>query len=383
MIKVMKVAFNARTLSAPQLRGWSRYASNLLRELSHAGVQIYLFSDRKLNEELLKDCSKKNLEVIVKRGFLYLDWEQRVLPSLCEEYNIDILHCPINYGLPIRRNWKQVLTLHDAIEKAFYDQFKSLLEKMSFEHLYIRGLHKLSQACSDKIITVSHHAASDLQKYYGVSPKKVEVIYEAADPIFNQSVNKEGIDLKTKFNIGEEYLFYVGGLEKRKNIEFLFQAIAQSVHKPMLVVAGGGVEIDFFRKLSTQLGISQRVKFLGWVEDKDLPSLYHHARAFVYPSLYEGFGLQLVEAMAQSCPVLCANVTSLPEIWGTDEGTFDPTNIKSLASLVDRVMVDESYYNKLKEWSSERHKDFSWSKTAQKTIDLYRSLLESQSETTP
>ena len=122
----MKVAFNARTLSAPQLRGWSRYTSNLVRELTQLGVKVYLFSDRPLNEDMLKGCDSQNLVLVSERGYLYLDWEQRILPQLCQTYPIDILHCPINYGLPWRKNCPQVLTLHDAIEKVFYEKEKSI-----------------------------------------------------------------------------------------------------------------------------------------------------------------------------------------------------------------------------------------------------------------
>ena len=380
MIEVMKVSFNARTLSAPLLLGWSRYSSNLIRELCLAGVKVYLFSDRKLNEELLKGCSKDNVEVVVKSGLLYIDWEQRVLASLCKEYQIDILHCPINYGLPIYRNWKQVLTLHDAIEKAFYDPHKSFFEKISFDHLYVRALHRLAQNSSDKIITVSKHAALDIEKFYGVSSNKIEVIYEAADPIFTKEPMFSKEDLKKKFNLSEDYLFYVGGFEKRKNIEFLLEALSKTKKNSLLAIAGGGAEINELRSLSIKMGISHRVKLLGWVEDQFLPSLYHYARALVYPSFYEGFGLQIVEAMAQSCPVLCSNQTSLPEVWGSELGTFDPCDREGLSSLLDKVVEDEQFYQGLKAWSCKRHQNFSWKKTAQETIKVYESLL-SQSET--
>ncbi|MCJ8275557.1 MAG: glycosyltransferase family 4 protein [Bdellovibrionales bacterium] len=374
----MKVAFNARTLSAHQLRGWSRYASNLIRELSYLDLEIYLFSDRPLNEDLLKGVQKEKLKVIVKRGFLYVDFEQRLLPQLCDEHSFDILHCPINYGLPFRKNCKQVLTLHDAIEKAYYDQFKSLAEKLSLGHLYVRGLHKLSQSRSDRIITVSEHAKRDIVEHYRVSEEKIQVIYEAADPIFQKEIKETREDLQRKWGVQGDYLFYVGGFEKRKNLYFLLQTLSFMNPKPQLLIAGGGSEINSYRDKVISMDLQDKVKFLGWVEDEDLPLLYKEAKALVYPSFYEGFGLQVVEAMAMGCPVLCSDRTSLPEIWGNEEGLFDPTNGKSLAQQIEALVNDSGYEKSLRDWSKKRSQDFSWKMTALQTLDLYRSLLQSR-----
>lgn len=362
----MKIAFNARTLATDQVRGWSRYTSHLITELSNLGVDLYLFTDREINQSLLSQANQKKIQVVRKSGFSYIDWEQRVLPKLCSQHKIDILHCPINYGLPLFKQCKQVLSLHDAIEVAFYGQNKTFKECLNTRSLYMRALYKISQLASDAIITVSHHAKSDLIKYYSLPEDKIHVIYEASDL---------PVDKSDSYGFKNPYFFYVGGFEERKNIPFLIEAFAKlSKLNVDLVLAGGG-DTSSLQALVEDLGIKERVHFTGWVEDKNLYNLYKHAHAFVYPSYYEGFGLQIVEAMSADCPVLCSDKTSLPEIYGFKDGTFDPNDISSLVQLMERSFNDK-FYQQLKEWSAKRKDKFSWEKTARQTLTVYESLLE-------
>ena len=370
------MGFNARTLSAPQLRGWSRYTSNLCRELTGLGVQVYLLSDRELNPQWLKGFDRENLKVVVKKGKFYLHWEQIVLPQLCKSYGLDVLHCPINYGLPLFSSCPKILTLHDAIAEAFYNPDKSLGEKLSFNHNYLKALNALSQWSSDKVITVSHHAKRDLERYFGIPSEKIEVIHEAADPQFSQAPVRGREELHEKWGIRDPYFFYVGGLEDRKNISFLLNSYSEfSHHQAQLIIAGGGVEVSHYRERVEKMGLQNRVHFLGWVEEEELPSLYRYAKAFIYPSLYEGFGLQIVEAMSLGVPVIASGETSLPEILQNEEATFDPRDKESLKALMERIFGDEDFCQKLRDHSLKRSQDFSWKKTAEQTKALYQKLV--------
>ena len=134
---MLQIGINARTLATQSIRGWSRYTANLIRELSHTEIMLYLFSDRTINESLLEGSNKKNIQIIIEKKKPYLLWEQMTLPKLCKEYQVDLLHCPIHFGLPFRGVCPQVVTLHDAIEIAFYDKKMSITEKMDLE-LYLR-----------------------------------------------------------------------------------------------------------------------------------------------------------------------------------------------------------------------------------------------------
>jgi len=180
-----------------------------------------------------------------------------------------------------------------------------------------------------------------------------------------------------KLGVHRPFLFYVGGFDDRKNIQFLLTAFAAAdLENASLVLAGTrspsqGRDLD---SLTRQLNISDRVSYLGWVDDYELAALYATAEAFVYPSRYEGFGLQLVEAMALGCPVLASDVTSLPEILGDGGETFPLDDPERLTQLLRRVMHDSAYREALSTRSRQRGQHFSWRKTASDTLDVYARL---------
>ncbi|MBY0383836.1 glycosyltransferase family 4 protein [bacterium] len=358
-VKTLKVGINARILDTQQLRGWSRYTVELVRGLLKKNIQVVLFSDKPINTSFF---AQQKPTVILQKGINYFDWEQRVLPLLAQNEKVDILHCPTNYGLPYFCKTKKILTLHDAIEKAFYDSRKTLLKRWSFEERKMRLYHRLSQIAADKIITVSHHAKNDLMKHYGIAEKKIAVIYEAAEDRFS-SINVKSIEeLKKKYShFIEDSLFYVGGLEDRKNIDTLVQAYRKSIQKKHLLVAGS----------NKQYQSTEKIHFMGYVEEEDLPSLYYHCYAFIYPSLYEGFGLQAVEAMKMKKAVIASENTSLREIIDNDDCLFDPYNEASITQKINWIF-DEKIAKDIEIKSYERSKIFSWDKCVEQTIQIYK-----------
>ncbi|MFI4874677.1 MAG: glycosyltransferase family 4 protein, partial [Blastopirellula sp. JB062] len=162
----------------------------------------------------------------------------------------------------------------------------------------------------------------------------------------------------------------------RKNLEFLLQAFAAANIKNVELALAGGDEKNLarLRRLATELGIDAAVRFLGRVDDADLPSLYRQALAFVYPSLEEGFGLQLCEAMSMACPILASNVTSLPEVLGDGGTLFSPTNVEQLAKLLYELAESASLQHSLAQKSMNRGKRFSWQETARLTRVVYQSV---------
>ncbi len=373
MIGAMRVGINARILDTEFLRGWSRYTVHLIEELQKLGTEIILFSDRPVQKKWF-DADK--IKLVVETGCNYLDWEQRILRKLCQQEKVDILHCPINFGLPLISSTKKVLTLHDAIEKAFYDQHKSFFKRWSPAERKMRLYHLLSQMAADHIITVSEHAKQDIVRHYRVSPQKITVIAEAASDFYNDQNVKPLAEIKKNYpHFREGGYFYVGGLEIRKNIEQLLRAYALSSRQRPLVLAGGTQEEQVkLRQLSQSLEISESVVFLPPVAESDLPSLYKYSYCFVYPSFYEGFGLQAVESMKMKKPVLAADNTSLKEVVGMDECLFDPYNTQQMAHKLDWIL-DKNIYEKTVQKCEQRALDFSWKKSAQQTMDVYKKVL--------
>ena len=204
------------------------------------------------------------------------------------------------------------------------------------------------------------------------------MIYEAADQHFHTPVpSPELTRVRVRHELTKPYFFYIGGWEQRKNVPFLLRAFAAANLDAVELVLAGGREQER-KSLSDQaeaLGIGKRLRLLNWVEDEDLPALYGAALAFVYPSEYEGFGLQLCEAMACGCPVLASDRTSLPEILGQGGDTFPLEDPGLLADKLRRVAGDEAYRNDLRARGRQRGSEFSWKRTAEQTVATYRSLV--------
>jgi hypothetical protein len=205
----------------------------------------------------------------------------------------------------------------------------------------------------------------------------VSVIYEAADPLFHRPVAAERVEgVRQKWDLSRPYFLYVGGWEKRKNVPFLLRAFAGLKVDTIDLVLAGGQEQQrpILTKLAEELGCVRRVRLLGYVPEADLPALYAGALAFVYPSEYEGFGLQVCEAMAVGCPVLVARATSLPEIAGSGGETFALDDPGELAGLLRRVADDDAFRADLSRRAKVRASDFSWDRAAAETVRVYQQL---------
>jgi|GEM_PF-538598 len=373
----MRIAVNARTLSTQSLRGWSRYTSNLFREMTHLGVEVFFFSDRSLNPDWLEGFKSSNLHVVVEKGINYVDWEQRVLPKMVERLRITLLHCPIHYGLPLRGKFKKILTLHDAIEVAYAEPRYSFKDRISYGHLHGKVLNYLSRKAADHIVTVSEYSKADICKFYGWPSQHATVVLEAADPVFKIENTLPRADIENQFSIRKPYFFYIGGLEDRKNIPFLIQGFSQMTSRSHdLVLAGGDSKNrENHRRLAMSLGCEARLHFLENVDEVYVPSLYRYAHCFVYPSLYEGFGLQLVEAMEMGCPVLTSSKTSLGEIYNFPEAWFDPEEGRQLTEKLNLSVADPEYFKTQAAYQQKRRKDFNWVKAAQETLNVYKAIL--------
>jgi glycosyltransferase involved in cell wall biosynthesis len=229
------------------------------------------------------------------------------------------------------------------------------------------------------VVTVSEYSRRDIIQFLGVPQDRVTVTYEAADRRFHQPITAEARQqVREKYRLPKQYLFYVGALEKRKNIPFLLKALAIASVPDLHVVLGGGnaQDCELLRQLAASLGIGDRVSLLGRVPDEDLPALYKEARAFVYPSEYEGFGLQICEALATGCPILVANATSLPEILGDGGDVFALDSPDQLAAMLVRLQGDADYRVDLQRRAQIRSGRFSWRDTAQRTLAVYELIRE-------
>jgi hypothetical protein len=215
-----------------------------------------------------------------------------------------------------------------------------------------------------------------------IPERKISVTYEAADGRFHQPVDEaDRRRIRSRYGLDDPYVFYVGGWEKRKNIPFLIRAFAQaSLDGVSLVLAGGrDKERAELVRLAESLNVTRSLKLLGWVDDEDLPALYAEALCFVFPSEYEGFGLQLCEAMATGCPVLAAKASCLPEILDGGGESFALNSVNELEGLLKQLTMNDDFRRDLVQRASMRAEAFSWKKTAIATKHVYERLKKGHS----
>lgn len=375
----MKIGFNARILSAPTLRGWSRYTINLLEHLADLEVDLVLYSDRPLHPDHLDRLPPERFRVAVAPPMRYLAFEQRWLPSRCAADRVDVLHAPFNFGLPWRSSCPRVLTLHDAILHRWKPDDAGRDLRSLPRALSVRLHHWIARRRAHAVIAVSEHARGDLVHTLGIPASRITVIPGAADPRFDVPVSGPArAGVRRRWHLENPYVLHVGGSEPRKNVPFLLHAFAAAEMGDVDLVLAGGADADrrSLESLAGELRIGGRLRFAGWVPEEHLPALYAEALCLVNPSEYEGFGLQLCEAMAVGCPVLAARATSLPEVLGRGGETFPLDSHVGLSGLLRRVAWEEGFRDALRDRGFRRSRIFSWNAAAEATLRVYESLAE-------
>jgi glycosyltransferase involved in cell wall biosynthesis len=374
--RLIRVAVNSRFLAASSLRGINRYTANLLAELSRLDVNLILLSDRPIHPSHLARLREGSFVECVSPPMRYWKWEQFWQPAEAARLQADILHCPCNFGLPWSAQCPTVLTLHDAIDKAYYAPQAGLRQKLTPDAMKIAFHHWVARTRCDRIITVSRHAKADIARHHRVAPGKIQVIYPGVEEKFFQAPGDEMLArVRHKYRLPDRFVFYVGGFEQRKNVGFLVRSFAGARLADVDLVLGGGTDAEraSLASLAASLGIEDQVHFTGWIDDEDLPAMYRSAECFVYPSEYEGFGLQILEALASGCPVIASDSTSLPEVVGNAGELYDSGNADSLAEKLRKAHARETHIDAGR--ARERARSFTWLRMADETRSLYAEVI--------
>ena len=286
---------------------------------------------------------------------------------------VDLFHAT-DHLLPRLSRVRSVFTLHDLVFR-FYPETHMPLNRW---FLTLMMPHFLRAA--DMVIAVSECTKRDAMRLYGLDEAKIRVIYEGVDPRF-RSADPETIEaVRARYGLPERFILSVGTIEPRKNLTTLLEAYRTlrdrgSDFKLVIVGRKGWLYEGFFRRLR-ELGLEGEVVFPGFVPDEDLPALYSAAELFVFPSLYEGFGLPPLEAMACGTPVVCSNAASLPEVVGNAAIMVDPYDVEGLAEAMHRVLADADLREELREKGLARARQFTWERTARETVAVYREVCE-------
>jgi glycosyltransferase involved in cell wall biosynthesis len=303
--------------------------------------------------------------------------QQWAIPRLLRHLRADLYHSPY-YLMPYRPGMPTVVTVYDLIPLLF-PQHASPMARLLFRWTTAMALRTAAH-----VITISQVTRRDLLAFYRLPPEKVMAIPLAADPCFYYPQPLAEVErVRRKYTLPEGYILYIGINKPHKNLKTLIGAWAQvrdsqfATHNWHLVIAGvWDSRYPEPRQRVEELGLENAVRFLGPVLEKDLPGLYAGAILFVFPSLYEGFGLPVLEAMACGTPVICSNTSSLPEITGEAALLVDPLEVDALASAIDRVLSAKTLRKELRDKGLSQVGNFSWRKTARETLKWYRVILE-------
>jgi len=288
---------------------------------------------------------------------------------------IDVFHGP-NHRLPARGLKGSVVTIHDLSVQRLPHLFR---KRSGWQRDFNKNKQVLDRA--DRIIAVSKCTAHDIIEFYGVSHEKIDVIYNGISEDFFQETDQEHIKkVREKYKIGSrDYLLFVGGPNPRKNAVSLLQSFAlmRAAHKDLLLVLVGemtrGTEQVY--QMIDKLMLGNSVIFSGSVPIESMRALYSQAAAFIYPSLYEGFGMPVLEAMACGAPVIASNTSSIPEVAGDAAVLINPTDIEALATSIETILKDQITREAMKSKGFTRAKLFSWEIAARQTLEVYKRCL--------
>jgi glycosyltransferase involved in cell wall biosynthesis len=365
----MKIAFDLRRIRNP---GIGRYMKCLTEAITaQAPENEYLLILPPDGQGLV---NAPNAQKICPRLKYYSLREQVELSRILSRHKVDLLHSP-HFLLPLLRPCPAVATIHDVIYLACPQDLPS-----SAGRFYYRTMMNACFRMAARIITDSEHSRNEIVRYLKANPAKIDVIYPGVDPGFQPITDAVQLDaVRSRFGIHREFVLCVGIYKLRKNHAGLLRAFRRFLESGMqaqLVIAGPMAEGEaVLCRLAAELGIAEHVVFTGFVNDADLRVLYSAARICVAPSLYEGFGFTVLEAMACGAPVVCSRATSLPEVAGKAVLYFDPQDAEEMADQLVRVFSDAALRASLIEQGRRNVQRFNWADTASRTLAVYHQAL--------
>lgn len=381
----MKICIDSRMYSYPG--GIARYIRSLINQYTNDINNDYLLigNEKKMKKfdkiKTAKNISTTNFKVSSSLGETS-STISKIKNRVMEQINYpikdindcDIFHAP-NFNFPLFYNGPLVVTIHDLTLLKFSD----LLLPNKMAYIYIKYMIKKAVEKSDMIITVSNNTKKDIVDWFDISEDKIKVIYNGIDEKFKKIENKNKIkEFKNKHDINSDYILSLGNIKPHKNLKRLIKAFAKVQNHNndiKLVITGKGeVLLDELREIIKKNDIENKVIFTGFLEDEELPLIYNAAELLIYPSLYEGFGIPPLEAMACGTPVVTSNKSSLPEVVGEAAILVDPYKIDDIADGILEVLNNKDLAKNLINKGYKRIQKFTWEKAAQETLEVYESV---------
>ena len=356
--------------------GIGTYVRNLLRHLSRLDSQTeYVILCR------VEDCGSveelgENFRSIPELARNYSISEQLRIPLDLRREGIDLFHAP-HYVLPPLTPCKSVVTIHDCIHLRFPQYLPNRLA-----YAYARSSMWVATHRSNRVLTVSEASKRDILRYFRIPEGKIDVIYNAIDERFGETPSPDEVErVRERYQLNAPYVLYAGNIKPHKNLERLIEAFhtlrqdGDLAHVKLLIIGDEISKYAALRRAVHRYKLHKHVRFFGFVPDKTLAVLYRLARVFVFPSLYEGFGLPPLEAMASGTPVITSDVSSLPEVVGDAALLIDPLDPAAIADAMRRVLMDSDLRETLRQKGLERVREFSWERSVRRVREIYGEVL--------
>jgi len=365
----MRVAIDARKLHD---FGIGTYIRNLLRHLAridHDTEFVLLCTEADLG---VAAQLGPNFRSVLEPAPNYSIREQIHVPWVLRRERPDLFHAP-HYVLPAAIHCNSVVTIHDCIHLMF-PQY--LPNRMAYA--YARAQMWTAAHRSDCILTVSDASKRDILHLFNIPPEKIVVVYNAIDAHFSVTPHPDAVArVRERYQLDHRFLLYVGNIKPHKNLVRLIEAFSElrtgDLEDLKLLIIGDEIsKLPALRHAVHRHKLHKHVRFLGYVPDDQLAVLYRLAAVFVFPSLYEGFGLPPLEAMASGTPVVVSNVSSLPEVVGDAAVLVDPHDIDSIVDGLRCVLTNPTRADEMRRKGLERAREFSWERSVARTLEVYK-----------
>jgi len=361
----MKILINA-TMLDDKPTGLGQYILNILNQFDKMGIKYSIFTSidiKKNNIKLIKTTKFVRPYPYKKlAGITRFVINQTIFPSIAKNY--DIVYFPSTYGSFLLEN--QIITVHDLIGLYFSQHI--------LQYLYFKYALKFILKKAKIIITISKNTKNDVIKFFDVNPQKIKVVYNGINhEVFYPRKNSKTYILH-RYKISD-YILAVGSSYPHKNIHRLIEAFIkfQKMY-PHITLAITGYPTPYQKELIKKYNL-ENVKFLGYIPLGDMPYLYSVAKCLVYPSLYEGFGLPPLEAMACGCPVAVSNSSSLPEVCGNAAIFFDPYSVEDIKNAIEQVFINKNLKQNLIKKGLIQARKYNWGRTAKKIIEIFEEII--------
>ena len=373
----MKIGIEAQRLFRPHKHGMDIVALELIRALQNIDTKDEYFIFVKPDED--RDCLKEtsNFHIIEIPSANYVFWEQVLLPIYAKKYGVEILHCTSNTA-PLFLSIPLILTLHDVIfmEKSVGKNTSSNYQK--FGNFYRKWIvPKIVRKCK-KIVTISEVEKKNIIDTLHLNDSSVTVVHNGVSGRFGLKPSSIIIEeVKESLQLPDDFFLFLGNVEPRKNVNNTvkaFVAFAEKNSKVKLVITG--LKVSFIENILSEINKTDylsRIIITGFVSESVLLTLYSQAKVFLYPSLREGFGLPILEAMAFGTPVVTSNISAMPEVAGDAAFYTNPYSVEEITKMITIAYENQPLREQKIALGYTRPMVFTWQKTAQKMLEIYRS----------